>query len=111
MKLIEIVNRVAINDEIPKRLKFDNRIFEYIGEENASTPLVFLYRDEEDNSTFLIRDYAISLDEEIEEVNDDWYAKNSEYKKKYQKLLDKVNKTMKEMDRLREQYGIKKYNR
>lgn len=36
MKVIDLLNRIANNEEVPKKIKFDNIIFEYDGDYYSS---------------------------------------------------------------------------
>lgn len=50
-----------------KTIKYNDEVYELI--ENGECPLCFIYRNINDFSDFLIRDYSITLDDEVEIYN------------------------------------------
>ena len=110
MKVIELLNKIANGEDIPNVIMFWDR--EYILDKEYSC-----YLNQIDGNTFIdLMDnnndnFQCFLNDEVYPVETNWYRKNSEYKKKYQQLLEKVNRVNQEMDELRKEYGIKKYNR
>ena len=110
MKIIELLNKIANEEEIPDAVMFWDR--EYILDKEYNC---YLYQtggnqfiDLMDNNN---DNFTCFLNDEVYPLANNWYIKNREYKKKYQQLLEKVNKVNQEMDELRKEYGIKKYNR
>lgn len=72
MKIIEILNSVY-EGNAPKKLNYDNKTYEHISlywkehyDEGYETPIDFLYRNVNNAEDFLLRDYGLSLNDEIE---------------------------------------------
>ena len=71
MKIIELLN-LEKEDKAPKKIYFDGNTYDHISiywkEYNDERPIQFLYRNENDSEDFLLRDYGLSLQNEVEEV-------------------------------------------
>lgn len=81
MKVIDLLNKIANNEEIPKQVKYKNYYWKYIEEAKD-------YKDNEDDYVFSCSNYDIPemLDNEVEIIEEDKEIKK--IKQYYDKDLD-----------------------
>lgn len=109
IKIIELLNRIANGEELPKKFIFDNKTFEL--EVNETSPKSYYYVEKDRN--YLFKTYISDLDtnllnSEVEIIEEDKTIKELELN--HDKVLseeldlikDKINELVKEIKKLKE---------
>lgn len=66
MKIIDLLNKIANGEEVPKKIKIFGHIFFYTGDKR---PQRFYRMDTQDN--YLLRDFVYTLDSEVEIIEEE----------------------------------------
>ena len=66
MKIIDLLNKIANGEEVPKKIKIFGHIFFYTGDKR---PQRFYRMDTQDN--YLLRDFVYTLDSEVETIEEE----------------------------------------
>lgn len=92
MKVIDLLNKIANGEEVPKKVKYKTHYWEYKEEEKD-------YQDDEDDYVFSCSNYDITamLDNEVEIIEEDKKIKKLKHAKEDdilvngESLLDKID--------------------
>lgn len=61
MKVIDLLNKIANGEEVPKKIKYSSYIFKYTGDKRIQRLYVM-----ENQDNYLLRDFVVTLDSKIE---------------------------------------------
>lgn len=65
MKIIDLLNKIADGEEVPKKIKYSSYIFKYTGDKRIQRLYVM-----ENQDNYLLRDFVATLDSEVEIIEE-----------------------------------------
>lgn len=113
IKIIDLLNKIANGEEVPKRIKYRNKIYHYRGDDYATYDEDWLFSEDYTDKTDWLKDFLTEeveiLDEEgkIERLDD-----NFSYRLKMKDILwndneviivNKINELIDEVNKLKEE--------
>ena len=77
IKIIELFEAIYNGKNIPKKIEFNEEVYERTFEEGELAPIPLMYRNVNDTGDFLFKDYAIDMQDTLKIIN----KSNKEIKK------------------------------
>ena len=66
MKIIDLLNKIANGEEVPKKIRYSSYIFKYTGDKRIQRLYVM-----ENQENYLLRDFVAQLNSEVEIIEED----------------------------------------